>query len=298
MFTISEGLKRKRHIVAVGILLGLTAGLGTVAVASDDNDNSRFIRADDHPVDYVAESGGNRSAASEQAGPGLSADDAIGRVLKRMAGSGVNGIQIVKAPEGNSALDPSLPWLRVTVESDAAGEGADVQVTWLASLAVGAVAEEMRTDQKALNFVVGGWQVVQQDSQGNVTDLDGGIGYAAAGQDFLTQREAQDPAAIRESVETAVSGFGLKVNNVQVYAPLGQAVAVTATVPSEAKIDWTVHQVLAAIGGSPLRYEGICIELVDEAGKPLLRSGTAYRTGLGGVWFAEGQDDVFGVNHG
>lgn len=54
----------------------------------------------------------------------------------------------------------------------------------------------------------------------------------------------------------------------------------------------------AALVGATPDVEGVLIQLDNPAGKPLLISGVAYRTGEGGLWFAPGQDERFGALHG
>ena len=68
--------------------------------------------------------------------------------------------------------------------------------------------------------------------------------------------------------------------------------------PGEVPVDWTIDDLRTAITGTPFAYEGVMITILDVTGRPLLVSGVAYRTGLGGLWFAEGQDSRFGALHG
>jgi hypothetical protein len=75
-------------------------------------------------------------------------------------------------------------------------------------------------------------------------------------------------------------------------------VSVTFVVPDGATIDWTIDELRDAVAGRPTEVEGVLIELDDPGGQPLLQSGASYRDGLGGLWFAPGQDDRFGAQHG
>jgi hypothetical protein len=90
----------------------------------------------------------------------------------------------------------------------------------------------------------------------------------------------------------------LNVVSVDVLHPLGPAVAVVVELSRDTKVTWTIDELREAISGDPRAYEGVYVEIRSEAGEPLLKAGVAYRTGLGGLWFAEGQDDVFGATHG
>lgn len=293
--------RRNVALAVVGGVLGIAVGLGGLATAREDSsvepempltseERDALSSNGSEPVSYVEDlSGGS---------PGLSPEAAADAALKALPESaGVYDVQISAAPE--SALDPTLPWVDVYIDGPATdGDGHSVALTWKASLVQGAMADLMRTHEIATNHVLGGSRVFVRNSEGQVRELDGGGGFVAAGQVFAAQQDGRDETTIATSVSTAVGRFGLVPKSIEVLRPFGPAVSVVATLPADVPVDWTIDDLRAAITDTPIAYEGVSITILDVNGRPLLVSGVAYRTGLGGLWFAEGQDTRFGALHG
>src|SRR5262249_6032366 len=119
-------------------------------------------------------------------------------------------------------------------------------------------------------------------------------GAVALGQVFGSPSDA----VLTSQVNTVAQQFGLKVASLTILHPLESALEVTFVVPDAATIDWTIGQLGDALVGHSPDVEGLLIELDNSAGQPLLRTGAAYRTGEGGLWFASGEGDRFGAVHG
>lgn len=297
----------KRHWKLVPVLvcvttLGLAMGLGVAAAQQDDppssdtlpetrlspEDIDRLSAPDDAiPLNYA----GKRS----DRGPGVPAQTAAELVLKAAGPDlGVTRIEVTKAPE--SALDPTLPWIDVYIDGSSITNGGDVALTWKASLIQGAMTDLMYSEQTAANQVIGGSRIIVEDSSGAVEYLDGGGGFVATGQIFAAQADGRGMAAIKDGVSSALRLFDLRLDSLEVFQPEGPAVSMVLTLLDGAEMDWTIDQLRQAIGG--VAYEGILITIRDSQGAPVLVSGVSYRTGLGGVWFADGYDEKLGVAHG
>jgi hypothetical protein len=165
---------------------------------------------------------------------------------------------------------------------------------WLADLAVGAVAERSRTNERVANDLVSTAIAVGPDAQGNPATTSLGIGAVQLGQVFGSPSDS----VLAAHVVDVAQNHGLLIADLRILHPLESALSVTFVVPDGATIDWTIDQLRAELAGVPPELEGVFIELRDSTGRPLLQSGAAYRTGGGGLWFAPGQDSRFGAVHG
>jgi hypothetical protein len=199
-----------------------------------------------------------------------------------LAGTNVQGLQASSSPAG----------LVVTV---ALTENNDsVPDVWLAGLAVGALAERMRTNQAVISDEIASATAVGPGSSGAPVTSNVGPGAVSLGQVFGSPSDA----VLTSRVNTVAQQFGLKVASLSILHPLESALRVTFIVPDSATIDWTLDQLRTALVGASPDVEGVLTELDNSAGQPLLVAGATYRTGEGGLWFAPGQDDRFGAIHG
>jgi hypothetical protein len=87
------------------------------------------------------------------------------------------------------------------------------------------------------------------------------------------------------------------VDAVEVLHPLDSALAVTFTVPPGA-VSWTLFQLTRELLGPHTDVEGLSIQLNAPSGRPLLSAAYGERATGGGGWFAPGQDQRFGFQHG
>jgi hypothetical protein len=228
-------------------------------------------------------------------GPGLDAEQAIEQVLATLGTDEVTDLEADAVPApGNS----NLPGLVVHVSGDGREPAARARLMWLAAVAGGAVADLMRTDEQVINEIIDRLSVVERLPSGRVEDLGGGVGAVAAGQVFEAQVSEADDASITDRVVGTLQDFGLSATSVEVFHPLGPVVSVVAVLPEDASVDWTLDELREAIMGDPRAYEGLCVEIDSSTGSPLILGSVAYRTGEGGLWFADGQDEVFGAAHG
>ncbi len=194
---------------------------------------------------------------------GLTVTQAVAKVLVDFAETPVRKI-IVRTPKAkDSPVD--TPWLTVEV----AGDPHSAEATWLDVLVPEAVANLMSHGKPTTQGVGGNSQQFNSPSDG----------------------------VLRSYVRDAASKFGLTVRKLTIVHPLESAISVSFTVPDNATVSWTIDQLRAAVEGSPRSVEASLIELYSTSGELLLSTLCAYRTGLGGLSFAPGQDERFKAMH-
>jgi hypothetical protein len=135
--------------------------------------------------------------------------------------------------------------------------------------------------------------MVDTDTNGDPVTVPIGMGEATAGLTFNSPGATQ----LEERVSEVASELGIQVASVRVLTPLDSALAVTVKVPP-GPVSWSVNELIADLQGSPADVEGVYVEIQSEAGDPLVRPSAAKRLGGGGLWFAHGQAERFGANHG
>lgn len=251
---------------AAGVALGVTGGGGPVGPPAG------------HPGAYAA-----RTASNPRA---MSLADAAGDVTRRLRGTDIASINLVTAP--TEARNSSLPWVKVEVDRPQS-----VYTVWLASLAQGATADAASSTEERTVDVVGGGELVSREDDGSTRVTRLGSGSVAARQDFVSPPDG----ALELRAQEVAKQFGLTLNHIRVLHPRASAVAFDLTVP-DGPIAWTIDQLRAALEGSPPDIEGSFIRLQSPAGAELLESSTSYRTGAGGLSFAQGADVRFNAAHG
>jgi hypothetical protein len=266
----------------LGVLLGATGlafGVGPLSSMQSQAFHER-PGAGDVPGSYAKD--------ATAAGPGQPGEEAISQVLKGMSGTEVRSVRLMEAPAGSHT---SGPWVSVQVDSN---KGDDVYAVWLGGIVRGAVADRMRDDEETTADIIGGGQVEDTDQSGAPVTVPLGTGSILGGQAFHSPSD--DDLEARS--EAAARRFGLELRSAEVMHPLESAISVKFALPEDGQLTWTIDDLRAAVAGSPLSVEGVFIEIVSPSGKPLLRTGTSYRTGEGGLSFAPGQDERFGAAHG
>ncbi|MFT4288724.1 hypothetical protein [Nocardioides sp.] len=202
-----------------------------------------------------------------------------------LKGSGATSAELLDAPEGYAS---GLPWLGVHVDSDL---GDDVEPNWLGAVAQGAVADLMRADEERTADVIGGGVVFDTGPDGIPVTVVLGTGSIEAGQQF----ESPADAALRAHVQDVAKEFNLSVESIDIFHPLNSVIRVILDVPDGVDPQWTIDDLTGALAGSPKIVEALFVELRSPQGVALLRQGSAYRVGEGGLWTAPGQDVRFGA---
>lgn len=274
--------KRARYTVAtVAISAAAVSGLG-VAVAAGGGSGQPSSPppgvTNGHTGDPVS-----YGKATNTAGRHLDVADAVHDVLQ-----GIGDGTLVR----NLTADTRSAGTTVSVEL--AHNGDDVPEVWASDLVVGALGELMRTDQATMNDVIVSASAAGPGADGTSVTTSLGVGAVRLGQVFNSPNDS----TLSDHVNEAARTLGLTVSSLKILHPLESAIEVTLVVPDDAKVDWTIDQLRTALVGSSPMVEGVLIELDSTDGQPLLRSGVAYRTGEGGLWFAPGQDARFGAGHG
>jgi hypothetical protein len=171
----------------------------------------------------------------------------------------------------------------------------DVHAVWIAGLAVGAAAEELRTgDDSVVSDVIAQSSVESTAPNGELISSPTGIGAVTLGQRFGSPEDSR----LLARVESVGDQFGLKVASTQIHHLVESALEVRYIVREGQHVDWTIDELRNALVGESPMVEGIYIELVSDSGVRLLESGVAYRTGEGGLSFAPNQDQRFNAVHG
>jgi hypothetical protein len=252
-----DSTRRSRRLVIV-IMVSVTLG-GVVAFSAI------LTRGNQSPqMPQASGAPGDYNSGHRVVGRGLTSAQAVAQVLADFAGTPVRNITVGSPKLRDGPTDPS--WLTVEV---AGVDPNGVEATWLDVLAPEAVANLMSHGEPTTKAVTRG------DQQ-----------FASPSDDVLRSR-----------IHDAALKFGLEVRKLTILHPLDSAVSVSFTVPDNATVSWTIDQLRAAVEGSPRTLEGSLIKLYSTSGELLLSSGVAYRTGLGGLSFAAGQDERFHAVH-
>jgi hypothetical protein len=231
--------------------------------------------------------GSTNSADAQVTSTGMEPHAAVARVLASLGDATVQGVDVIPAP---GVYGCGSPCLRVRLKSSA---DHGVHEVWLGQLIEGAVAEMVRTNnQKTLAEVLGA-EVVTSTPRGHLVTTPLGMGYSPLGHHFNSPSDAD----LRQHATDIAAKYGLKVDSVEVLHPLDSALAVTLTVPRGA-VSWTLYQLTNDLLGSPIDVEGLSIQLNSPTGRPLLHVANGERATGGGGWFAPGQADRFGFQHG
>jgi len=230
---------------------------------------------------------GGNSADAHDTPTGLEPNVAVARVLASLGDPAVQRVDVIPAP---GVYGCGSPCLRVRITDDA-----DHGVTedWLGRLIEGGVGELVRTpSQKTLAEVLGA-EVVTRTRTGDLVTTPLGMSDSPLGHRFNSPSDAD----LRQRVADVAAKYGLTVDSVEVLHPLDSALAATLTVPPGA-VSWTLYQLTRDLLGSPVDLEGLSLQLNSPSGRPLLHIANGERVRGGGGWFAPGQDDRFGFEHG
>lgn len=213
----------------------------------------------------------------------LALEQAIARVSQGLAGTAIDSIEQSNAAETSTRLVVSVSNI----------DSKSVEAFWLASLAQGAVADLVNGGAETTSDVISSSLILGPgDDLKDAIDI--GYGSIRSGQLFGSLSDQQ----LIERVKSVADRFDLVVKSVQVVHPLESALHVNFVLDASRNVTWTIDELRSAVEGATPTVEGSLIELSDTDGNVLLTTGTSYRTGLGGVWFAPGQDERFNAEHG
>lgn len=272
---------RGRLVIGIAVTLTLVSGAAFAATLNGGSQSPQMPQS--------VGSAGNYSSGHFAAGRGLTSAEAVTQALAGFAGTSVQKITVGSAKSNSGPTD--APWVTVSV---AGVDPTGLEATWLGALAQGALADLMRRDEPTTQAVIGGGEVVGLDNSGQPVSRVLGTGFIAGGQQFASPSDD----LLRSRIQDVASTFGLQVRKLAILHPLDSAISVSFTVPDNATVSWTMDQLRAEVEGTPRAVEGSLIELYSASGDLLLSSGGAYRTGLGVLSFAPGQDVRFGAMHG
>jgi hypothetical protein len=177
---------------------------------------------------------------------------------------------------------PAVPALYITEKIPGTQYGGTIRSLWEADLLAGAIAE-LTSESRTLRSAIGYADVRVQLPDGSVTDTGGaGIGDIVRGQQFAAAHDSD--ITIKRSVERVASMFGLSVESVTIFRPLGAAPAVVLTAPDISTVASKFRTLEDALFGSRPRYEGYYLEIRGNNGKPYVERSASYLTGSGQLW--------------
>lgn len=273
-----------RVALPVAGVVVLVVMAGAAAAALNLGPNASSERRPNHPTSYTDD----RSSVPQSA----TADDAVGTTLAGLDTGLFRDVRVGAAP---SPADWQGRWLYATMNATSDG-GSYIREVWEADLAQGAIADRLSDGVENLANVIVGSSINVVTPDGKSVSVTGGAGDIASGQRFAAAEESD--SVIERQVEDVVEARGLKLSDVRVLRPLGPAVAAVVVVSSPSQLKSDFEALRQAIVGSPLRYEGLYLEIDLPDGSPLVRAATSYRSGAGRLWVAPGYDDLVGAVHG
>lgn len=265
----------------IGALVVALAGLGAVAAAT--------VGTADPPH---GKPGRYANSVSDR-GEHLAPDRAAQQALSGFATPDVIGASYEKSNGGPGILHVTESVNREPVDGDL------IALMWNAAIIQGATAELMRSDEATLADVLGDATITLTLPNAQQVQLDpASMGSIAGGQQFGTAGHQPSDKELTADAEAVLARFDLTASRIEIRHPLGAALVIRASIADDAPVDWTIDGLRSALEGSDHNYEGLLINLTAPDGSPRLVTGVAYRTGLGGLWFADGQDARFGALHG
>ncbi|GAA3669152.1 hypothetical protein GCM10022237_31310 [Nocardioides ginsengisoli] len=269
---------------ALGVVTGIGATIGVVAASGADGGGvppnpMPPVASTDVPNNYAGR-------AVEPHGPALRSKEAIARVS---GGAGMQGVHVERSADGV---------LEIHVKAGSRDQGLGLHATWIATLAQGALAELERTSQPLLSDVLGEVETVLDLPTGPYNE-GGGHGFVASGQVFAAQADQRTDQRIRDDLAAAAAKFDLDVVSTEVLRPLGPAPHIVLRLrrlPDD--LGWTIDDLRRALDPEPSAYEGLSLEIRSPDGTPLIAGTSSNRLGMGGLWFAPGEDERFHAVHG
>jgi len=151
----------------------------------------------------------------------------------------------------------------------------------------------MRQDEDTVAELTGPSVGRVRTDDGSVKKIFTGVGAVSATQEF-TQL---DDEAVTAAIENTLASFGLD-GGVRLLHLGGPIPEISVTMPVEGPVSWTVDSLRSDLVEAIGTPEGLLMEFSSPSGDPLLVSSVNYITSEGGLWFAPGQDERFGANHG
>ncbi|MGI8416636.1 MAG: hypothetical protein ACR2P2_10640 [Nakamurella sp.] len=225
------------------------------------------------PVQYSA-------AVANIAPAAMTASDALADALKsRPTKSAIVEAQLLTADQTPGQAPTHR--LNLDLNADAWDTGQSIRAFWEGSLFQGVVAEDLATGSDTATGVSGGTFTLHF-SDGTTHQVDAGAGKVRTGQIFAQLDAAGREQAARDSA-AIVESFGLVATSVTFVTYRDDALAVVASVPPGGSVK-DFELLRQALTGSPVRYEGVYLEVRDSSGAPIAISAGAFRTGNGLLW--------------
>lgn len=253
--------------------LALLAAVGSLAVglalaATDSSNPVRFADSTESPV-----------ANSLR---GSTPTEKLDAIRARMGARNLVVAEVGAAPERFDPTDGTVPpppefanakWAYLTTRAPEYTWRA-LRSIWEADLAIGALRDAMAADGEVLYSA----RISVQLPNGQIASVPGGIGKVAAHQRFAPP---EDPEA---AVRAAAASLGLEVTSAEVLTADQAAPAVTVRTNDPAQFIARSHEIVSALFGEPLLYEGYYLRAEDQNGEAVFVRATSFRSGAGREW--------------
>lgn len=275
---------RRANRMPRGVVGALVVGLALLGAAA-----AATVGTTDPPLGKPGRYANSVSDKGEHRAPDRAAEQA----LAGFASPDVTDVSYEAAKGNPGTLHVTESARREPIDGDL------IALTWNAAMIQGATAELMRSDETTLADVLGDATITLSLPNAEQVQLDpASMGSIAGGQQFGAAGDPVSDKELTANAKVVLARFGLTASRIEIRHPLDAALVIRASIADDAAVDWTIDGLRSALEGRGHRYEGLLITLTAPDGSPRLVGGVAYRTGLGGIWFADGQDARFGALHG
>lgn len=274
-----------RNRVAIATVFVIATLIPLSAVWALSGSNKEPLSSPGKPEAYAPKIDSLRS--------GKDAKDDIAKVQSGLDRTVINSLRLASPP---GDINRAGLWMYGTAFVADSPEDSSVLPFWEANLAQGAIADLVASrDASNLANVVAGSTVIMADGPRKGEALPTDASDISPGQVFKAQDGGWSDEEIAAQVETVGASFGLRTDT-RVLHPLGPAPLVVATAINLDLFNGGFDEVMSAIQGQG-NYEGIFLRVQLPNGQVIAEASRSYRTGGGGLWFADGYDEVLGITH-
>jgi|GEM_PF-3451573 len=271
---------RRRIFTAIAILALISVVSGTALavgyghLVKKRERTANITSSEFAPVQYTSKV----STQADQALERLSPQDVLTTVVRRMGPTSIVGMRIGSPPA--SAMEAGAPasarWAYFTVKSPTVGPEAN-RGAWEANLAAAVVRDVLHQRQIAL---LGVSLAVELPSGETVDVREVGVGNVVHGQVF----GAEAPSTITANMRALAEARGFEVRKLDVLIPRQAAPALVVSTRDAGRAVADADDTVGELFGAAGKYEGIYLEIRDEAGELVLVRGTSYRSGGNQFW--------------
>ena len=269
-------MRTNTHSRRIGLsVAALTIGIALAATVTWAATKQDEPASDGAPVSFAPVGDANLPKAS-------SPEDALTAALNGpFEKTAIVGASYGSIPAGAPVSDDGL-WLNVHVSGTNEHAGATLG-DWESAMLIGYLRDVLHTSDLA---PLGGYSLYVDLPDGRSHELGGGgPGNIAFGQQFVTT--PRDTLA--DQLRDDAASYGVDIQDVS-FLPTENPVPIITIVAPDPKEFVKNHPSLTALFSKSGPFEGIYVQLVDDAGNPVEVGSAAFRSGIGNAWYASGYD--------